>query len=250
MPKLLSIFLILTVFVNAQSIEDMKAETHKKEDRSLPYRWTKIGEGQSPAMVVFLHGAGERGSDNKAQLKHGVSDLLKWIQAHHKNVVVLVPQCNQGVWWANASHVRSAQGAKLADDTSMMLTMVFEVADRLAKENQVDPQRIYITGLSMGGFGTFAAVARRPDYFAAAMPICGGGDPSTAGQMKKVPFRVYHGDADGVVPASCSRVMVDALKKVGADVKLTEYPGVGHDSWTQTYKNDQTWEWLFSQTKK
>ncbi len=130
-----------------------------------------------------------------------------------------------------------------------MMSMVFEVVDRLAKENKVDRNRIYVTGLSMGGFGSFAAVGRRPEFFAAAIPICGGGDPSTAEAMKNVPFRVYHGAADGVVPVTCSRVMVAALKKAGADVKLTEYPGVNHNSWTETYKNDGVWKWLFTQRK-
>ncbi|MGC6465642.1 MAG: prolyl oligopeptidase family serine peptidase [Akkermansiaceae bacterium] len=250
MLKHLGIMLVTVAVALAGPLEEMKAEVHTKEDKSLPFRWTKLGAGKAPAMVVFLHGAGERGGDNKAQLKHGVSDLLTWIQKNNESAVVVAPQCNKGVWWADASNVRSPEGAKLAKETSMMLTMVFEVVDRLAKENQVDPKRIYITGLSMGGFGTFASVARRPDFFAAAIPVCGGGDPSTAGRMKKVPFRVFHGDADSVVPVTCSRVMVNALKKAGADVELTEYPGVRHDSWTETYKKDEVLKWLFAQKKK
>lgn len=249
MLKSIGMMLVTVAVAVAGPLEEMKAEVHSKGDKSLPFRWTKIGEGKSPAMVLFLHGAGERGSDNKAQVKHGVGDLLTWVKKNNENVVVVAPQCNNGVWWADASNMRSPEGAKLAEKTSMMLTMVFEVVDRLAKEHQVDPGRIYVTGLSMGGFGSFASVARRPDFFAAAMPVCGGGDPTTAGRMKKVPFRVYHGDADSVVPVTCSRVMVKALKEAGADVELTEYPGVKHDSWTQTYKNDEVWKWLFAQKK-
>ncbi len=237
--------------VVAESIEEMKGEVHEKDGKSLPFRWAKVGESEKPALVLFLHGAGERGSDNKAQLKHGVSDLLKWISANDESAVVIAPQCNTGVWWADLrGSYKSPKGGKLAEKQSAMMTMVFEVVDRLAKEQKVDPSRIYVTGLSMGGFGSFAAVARRPDFFAAAMPVCGGGDPSTAAQMKEVPFWVFHGDADKVVPLHASQVMVEALKKEKAAVKLQVYPGVSHDSWTATYQNPEVWKWLFGHKKK
>jgi len=234
----------------AGSAEEMKTEVHEKEGKSLPFRWTKVGEGESPALVLFLHGAGERGSDNQAQLKHGMPDLLKWLEATKQSAVVVAPQCNPGVSWADLKgDFRSSEGGQLSETPSVMMTMVFEVVDRLAKENKVDSSRIYVTGLSMGGFGSFGAVGYRPDFFAAAMPVCGGGDSTTAEKMKKVPFRIYHGAADSVVPVACSRVMAEALKKAGADVKLIEYPGVNHDSWTQTYQNDEVWKWLFAQKK-
>ncbi|MEJ6581016.1 MAG: prolyl oligopeptidase family serine peptidase [Akkermansiaceae bacterium] len=251
MKQTLGVMLATVAMAVAGPVEEMKEVVHEKDGKSLPYRWTTVGEGESPAMVLFLHGAGERGNDNKAQLKHGVPDLLKWLEANKQNAVVVAPQCNPGVWWADLKgDFRSPEGGKLSETPSDMLTMVFEVVDQLAKDHKVDPSRIYVTGLSMGGFGSFGAVGHRPDFFAAAMPICGGGDPETAEKMKKVPFRVYHGGADSVVPAACSHVMVKALKKAGADVKLIEYPGVNHDSWTQTYKNDEIWKWLFTQKKK
>lgn len=234
----------------AGPVEDMKAEVHQKDDKSLPFRWTKVGEDERPALILFLHGAGERGSDNKAQLKHGVGDLLKWITTNKKSAVVIAPQCNKGVWWADLrGDFRSPVGQELAEEPSDMMKMVFEVVDRIAKEQKVDPKRIYVTGLSMGGFGSFAAVARRPEFFAAAMPICGGGDPKTAEAMKKVPFWVFHGTSDNVVPLKKSSIMVGALKKAGAKVKFREYPGVGHDSWTATYRDPEVWKWLFSNKK-
>jgi predicted peptidase len=250
MKQTIGVMLATVAMAVAGPLEEMKEVVHEKDGKSLPYRWTTVGEGESPAMVLFLHGAGERGDDNKAQLKHGVPDLLKWLEANKQHAVVVAPQCNKGVWWADLKgDFRSPEGGKLSETPSDMLTMVFEVVDKLAKENKVDPSRIYVTGLSMGGFGSFGAVGHRPDFFAAAMPICGGGDPSTAEKMKKVPFRVYHGGADAVVPAACSQIMVKALEKAEADVKLIEYPGVNHDSWTQTYKNDEVWKWLFAQKK-
>jgi predicted peptidase len=120
----------------------------------------------------------------------------------------------------------------------------------LVKSQDVNQTQIYVTGLSMGGFGSFAAVARRPDFFAAAMPVCGGGDRSTAAAMKAVPFWVFHGEADKVVPLGSSETMVEALRKAGGSVKFRKYPGVGHDSWSATYGDPAVWEWLFSQKKK
>jgi predicted peptidase len=231
--------------------EEMKAEVQKKDEKSLPYRWTKIGDADTPALVLFLHGAGERGTNNEAQLKHGVPDLLKWLKENDQSAVVIVPQCNPEVWWADLrGDFRSPKGGDLAKEPSAMMTMVFEVVDKLAKEHKVDPKRIYVTGLSMGGFGSFAAVARRPEFFAAAMPICGGGDPATAEKMKKVPFWVFHGEDDTVVPLNNSAMMVDALKNAGAEVKFRKYPGVGHDSWSATYRDAGVWKWLFEQKRK
>lgn len=251
MKQTIGVLLATVALATAGPLEEMKAEVHQKEGTSLPFRWTKVGEGDSPAMVLFLHGAGERGSDNKAQLKHGVPDLLKWLEANKQHAVVVAPQCNPDVWWADLKgDFRSPEGGRLSETPSAMLTMVFEVVEKLAKENNVDPSRIYVTGLSMGGFGSFGAVGRRPDFFAAAIPVCGGGDPTTAETMKRVPFRIYHGAADSVVPVTGSRVMAKALEEAGADVELIEYPGVNHDSWTRTYQNDGVWKWMFEQKRK
>ena len=250
MRRSLGIIIATATMAVAGTIENMKAVVHEKDGKSLPYRWTKTGESKSPALVLFLHGAGERGTDNEAQLKHGVPDLLKWLEANKESAVVIAPQCNPEVWWADLSgNFREPGSGTLSEKPSAMMTMVFEIVDKLAKENKVDPSRIYVTGLSMGGFGSFGAVGYRPDFFAAAIPICGGGDSKTAAKIKKVPFWVFHGGADDVVPAACSQAMVEALKKAGAKVKFTEYPGVNHDSWSQTYKNDEVWKWLFAQKK-
>ncbi|MDA7619525.1 prolyl oligopeptidase family serine peptidase [bacterium] len=250
MTKILAVLIASIAISMAVTPAEMKAEVHEKRGKSLPYRWTKTGDSKKPALVLFLHGAGERGDNNKSQLVHGVKDLLKWLETNKESAVVVAPQCNRGTWWADLSgNFKDPKDGTLSKKPSDMLSMVFEVVDKLAKKHKVDPNRIYVTGLSMGGFGTFGSVAHRPDFFAAAMPVCGGGDAKTAAKMAQVPFWVFHGDADKVVPVACSRVMAKALKDAGAEVKLTEYPGVGHDSWTQTYRSPQTWKWLFSQKK-
>jgi predicted peptidase len=130
------------------------------------------------------------------------------------------------------------------------MSALFELLDSFIDSHPVDRQRIYLTGLSMGGFGTWDAIARRPDFFAAAIPICGGGDLKTASRIKDLPIWCFHGGADPVVAVELSRTMVDAIKAAGGHPKYTEYEGVAHDSWTQTYKNNELFQWLFQQSAK
>ena len=126
---------------------------------------------------------------------------------------------------------------------------VFELLDSLVDEEAVDPGRIYVTGQSMGGFATFAAVSARPDFFAAAVPVCGGWKLEDASAIHKVPMWVFHGDADKVVPAHYSRDMVKALREAGGTPRYTEYEGVGHNSWVNAYGSDELWVWLFKQRR-
>ena len=231
--------------------KNMTKGLFEKEGKQLPYRWIKVGQEKNPALVLFLHGAGERGADNEAQLTHGVGDLISWLEKMGKSAVVLAPQCQSGVWWADLEgNFRAAGGARLPDKPSLMMDLVFGAADRLVESENVDRERVYVTGLSMGGFGSFAAVAYRPDFFAAAMPVCGGGDATKAETMKGVPFWVFHGEEDKVVPLGSSEAMVKALREAGAKVKFRKYPGVGHDSWSATYRDPAVWKWLFAQKKK
>lgn len=130
------------------------------------------------------------------------------------------------------------------------LPYVFELIDSLLEKLPVDRARIYVTGQSMGGFGTFAALAERPEFFAAAAPVCGGGDAKAAEKYKDVPIWVFHGDADPRVPVERSRELVDALKKAGGQPKYTEYPGVEHNSWDKAYAGDELWTWMFEQRRK
>ena len=132
---------------------------------------------------------------------------------------------------------------------SVPLMLTFELIDKLAAKLPVDKRRLYITGLSMGGFGTWDAIARRPRYFAAAMPICGGGDTAQAAKLKSLPLWAFHGDHDGTVLPRRTTDMIAAIRQAGGRPKMTLYPGVNHDSWSRTYADPAVLDWLFAQKR-
>ncbi len=178
-------------------------------------------------LVVFLHGAGERGDDLEQLKVHGPPKLIAAGQSFP--FVMVAPQCPRGFSW---------QGEPVA-----------ELTRRIASDLKIDRQRIYLTGLSMGGFGTWDAAVKFPDLYAAIMPICGGGDPERVGAISGLPTWVFHGAKDNAVPLARSEVMVDALKAAGGNVKFTVYPEAGHDSWTETYANPAVFQWLLEQRR-
>jgi predicted peptidase len=218
---------------------------------SLPYRLLKSDhpeEGKTYPLVVFLHGAGERGSDNEKQLTHGVAEFARADNRKKYPCFLVAPQCPAGQGWVNvnwgaASHRISAKPARNG-------ALVLELIDALRKEYPIDPNRIYLTGLSMGGYGTWDLLMRRPELFAAAVPICGGGDDSEAAKIAKIPVWVFHGARDQAVKVERSRTMVAALKKAGGQPRYTEYPDVAHDSWVPAYRTPELMEWLFAQKKE
>ncbi len=241
---------------NAQATEDPAKMFEPREfagegGKVLKYRLLKplgYNPNKSYPIVIFLHGAGERGDDNVAQLKHGMAAFCKTARREKNPCYVIAPQCPTGEKWADIDW--SAPGAiKMPTEASSSLKLTFALIDAMLEDAAIDKNRIYITGLSMGGYGTWDAIARRPNFFAAALPICGGGDPTTAEKIKNVPIWCFHGDQDQAVVVDKSRVIVKAIKDAGGSPQYTEYPGVGHDSWTQTYANDATHDWLFAQRR-
>ncbi len=203
---------------------------------------------QKYPVVLFLHGAGERGNDNAAQLKHGMKEFTAESRRREYPCYVIAPQCPTEKKWVEVDWSASSHQAPV--EASVSLRLSIEVIRSMIESSGVDRTRIYITGLSMGGYGTWDAVARYPDLFAAAVPICGGGDPSTIEKMLKTPIWAFHGGKDKVVLPQRSREMIDGLKKAGADPKYTEYPDAGHDSWTETYANPELYRWMFGQRRK
>jgi predicted peptidase len=181
-------------------------------------------EGKKWPTILFLHGAGERGSDlNKVKI-HGPPKIVEGKKDFP--FIVVSPQCPEDSWWEPLH--------------------VLALLDEVQAKYRVDPERVYLTGLSMGGFGTWEIAMRAPQRFAAIAPICGGGNPVRLRWMKNVPAWVFHGDKDSVVPVQMSDVMVDALKKAGAEVRYTRYEGVDHDSWTKTYENQELYDWFLA----
>ena len=207
----------------------------------------KSGDETKYPLVLFLHGAGERGDDNRVQLIHGMSDFASDEVMEKYPAFVLAPQCPKDQRWVEVDW--SADSHTMPEKPSEPMRKTLELIEQIRKDYPIDGSRIYITGLSMGGYGSWDALQRKPELWAAAAPICGGGDPSGAAVMKDIPIWVFHGDQDGAVKVKRSRDMVEALKAAGGSPKYTEYPGVGHNSWTATYNNPDFYAWLFSQKK-
>ncbi len=196
-------------------------------------------------LVIFLHGSGERGNDNKAQLKWGVQNFTsKRLMQTHKPIVI-APQCPKNMSWGNFSF----KDMSLKSTPTKTMTLLIELINKIKTTMPIDTNRIYITGLSMGGFGTFDAITRHPDLFAAAVPVCGGGDVSSAKKISHIPIWIFHGALDAAVSPDLSQQMYDALKKQGASPGLTIYPDIGHFSWIPAYNDTKLMDWLFKQQK-
>ena len=227
---------------------DMKRETITNDNGSLRYCQGLYNEDQpgKPAILVFLHGIGERGSENLANIRLAVPDIVKQIKATKQKVILLAPQCPGDQLWATRH--RGGAEAKLAEKPRQALGMVPILIQKKIKEFDADPDRVYITGLSLGGYGAWELMERYgTGLFAAGITCSGGGDPAQAEKMKDLPVWIFHGDADEVVPVGNSRRLFAELQRLGSPARYTEYPGVGHAAWTPAYADEELFRWLFSQ---
>lgn len=228
--------------------------TIEKDGRILPYRLHQPAR-QEPGvrypLVLFLHGAGERGADNRGQFSRFTSTVRFWEQLP---CFVLAPQCPlptgdddaESVWVQTSfrapSHI-------MRESPSWPLRLVMEMLDRTLAEHPVDLDRVYVTGLSMGGFASWELLQREPGKFAAAMPVCGGADLAFAPKLAGMPAWLFHSDDDHIVPVCRSRDMIAALKAAGGSPRYTEYTGFNHDAWIPAYADNEAWTWLFSQRR-
>ncbi|MEH1902860.1 MAG: prolyl oligopeptidase family serine peptidase [Nostoc sp.] len=195
-------------------------------------------EIQQPLLpiILFLHGAGERGSNLDDLKKQGVTKIVE--QQPDFPFIVISPQCPRGEYWN-------------VERLSVLLDQVMSGhKPQKGYASYVDPDRVYLTGLSMGGYGTWHLAAAQPQRFAAIAPICGGGNPQAAGKLKNLPVWAFHGARDNVVPLKESEIMVSALKARDGNVKFTVYPEAEHDSWTQTYDNPKLYEWFLQHRRQ
>lgn len=228
-----------------------KTQFKNKDGQTLLYRFlrpTKLDIGKKYPLVLFLHGAGERGNDNTAPLIHGVKTFATDEFLAKYPCFVVVPQVPNDQKWTDIDW--GTNKVEYPAEMTPAMKLVFETLDVLEKEFPIDTDREYVTGLSMGGFGSWDALCRQPQRFAAAVPVCGGCDLNNAKRIAHVPVWTFHGDKDQVVKVERSREIVAALKAAGGNPKYTEYPGVGHDSWNGAYKDRAMYEWLFAQKRK
>ena len=232
---------------------DFSKETLVSADGyTLPYRLyipKNYDCGAYYPLMLFMHGAGERGCGNVAQVEVALPHVFDDPTSPAYNAIVIAPQCPEDKQWVYTPWDKGNYSVDTVVE-SRELQAVVEVIKNVCSEYNVDKSRIYATGLSMGGFATWDLIARHPSIFAAAMPVCGGGDPSRAKILADIPIRTFHGFLDDVVPAEGTREMYAAISAVGkGKITYTEFPGDGHAIWDPVYSDSTNIKWLFSHKK-
>ncbi len=247
--------LLIIVFLmfsnsNSQDLELFEKETFEFEKETLSYRILKplnYNSNKQYPVHLFLHGAGERGNDNVSQLVHGGKLFLKKENREQYNSWVIFPQAQKNDWWGYKDPYKFDYNVK----ESKAMSLVVKLMDDFTQRKDVDPNKVFVSGLSMGGMGTFVILNLRPEMFAAATPICGDGDPSlVSNYSKKVPVWIFHGSDDTVVSPKKSLKMAKAIIENGGSPKITFYENVGHDSWNNAFAEKNFLKWIHSKSKK
>ena len=258
MKKLLVLVLAVMVGGLLQAQESLpdtslfEAHRHIEGNDTLPYRIYRSMKADTMTealpLVIFLHGAGERGNDNCMQLKHCIRFFLNDTVTGRYPFLLMVPQCPNEKRWVNTDW--SLPEHTMDSVPAAELRGVMTVLDSLTTCGAVDSTRVYICGISMGGFGVWDALQRWPEKFAAAIPICGGGDPEYTDRMKDIPIYIFHGLLDGIVMPSRSIQMYDALIEAGnTEAILVTYPELGHECWDEAFSTSGLFGWLFGKRK-
>lgn len=235
--SLFGVCYLMSSFAHAQTGFLHKTISHQGVARRyVVYVPASYDPNQPTPTILFLHGLGETGTDGWRQVAIGLGSAIL-LNAEKWNFLVIFPQ--------RPPDNVSVPGAWLAQEE-----LLLAILERTAREYNVDSTRLYLTGLSMGGFGTWGLAARHPRKFAAIAPICGGGDPATASALRELPIWCFHGEQDTVVPVARSQQMIDAVKAAGGTPKFTIFPGVGHNSWDRAYREEKLWEWFLQFRRK
>lgn len=250
----ISFFLFVGLQVHAQGFKEYIKGTYVHKADTLNYR-ILYPQNFDPAkkypVVFFLHGAGERGNDNEAQLTHGAKLFLQAQQRNDFPAIVVFPQCVKDSYWANCIASTDSDGKrhfvfqKGGKPTKAMHALV-SMVDNFVDKPFTDKKQIYIAGLSMGGMGTYELLRRKPRTFAAAFAICGGDNLANVNKYRKVPLWIFHGGKDDVVNPRHSKEIADQLKIFGKEVKYTLYPQANHNSWDSAFAEPELLPWLFS----
>ena len=251
MKKIVALIsVLLMLFVCAFSafavdINDSEKRVFENEDTTLPYRLImpeNYDESKDYPVLVFLHGAGERGNDNELQFANSVQSIADCLP----ECIIVVPQCPENEQWVDTPWGKGAYSIEEVPESNELIALM-ELLDSLQEELSVDADRIYASGLSMGGFGAWDLMMRHNDYFAAGILVCGGGDISQAEALKDTPLFVFHGSDDTVVPVSGSRDVVQAIKDAGGElVTYIEYKGESHWIWNKAYAHEGLFEQLLT----
>jgi predicted peptidase len=245
----------------AQAPEVFEKHQFSRNGQTLLYRIAYPGNYSAKKkypVLLFMHGSGERGNNNESQLKNGGNLFSNDSVRKTFPVIVIFPQCPADSTWnridskpdsTSISGRRIDLAFRPSPTTPALLSKL--LLDSLVSSKLADPKKMYVGGLSLGGFGTFDTIERYPDFYAAAIPICGGGDTTMASKFAgKTSVWMFHGDADKSVDVRNSREYYAALLKRKADVRYTEYPGVGHNSWDKTFTEKDLLPWLLTKSKK
>ena len=258
MKKTLSFLLLLSLNFNLFG-QDYQKVLFKKNTDSLPYRILfpkNFDSTKEYPLLLFLHGAGERGNDNEAQLYHSSNFFLNYEFRNTFPSIIIFPQCPKNSYWAKIKGIPNpkypTQKESFSDSLPInsQLLIVESLLSNLENKYKIDPDKRYIAGLSMGGMGTFELVARNPNYFAAGIAICGGANPNWAKFFKNTPLWIFHGMKDKVVPPELSINIYNSIKNYNSESKLTLYNNVGHNSWDPAFEEVEIMNWLFSFKKK
>lgn len=260
LPRFLAFAVLMISFTSySQDLNQYEKHWYVEGADTLPYRVLlpeNYNAKKKYPLIYFLHGAGERGNDNQKQLVHGAKLFLKDSVRNEYPAIVVFPQCPINSFWANVNITINLNNAKEraftfqeGGEPTIAMKLAGSLLMKLLKEYPIDKKKVYVGGLSMGGMGTFEIVRRHPGVFAAAFPVCGGGNPATAASMTKTRWWVFHGAKDDVVPPVHSEIMVTALKAANAKVKYTLYPDANHNSWDPAFAEPGLLKWLFAQKK-
>ena len=220
-------------------------------EETLKYRIYAPENSEDLPVILFLHGAGERGFDNENQLNVGLTRIYfekGYVEKYP--AIYIAPQCPYDLRWVETDWDKCNYDSDAVGESDR-LKLAKGLVDEVCEKYKADTSRIYVTGISMGGYGTWNMAMNYPDFFAAAVPICGAADVSKAEKLLRLPIRTFHSDDDWVVPPTGTREMAEAFKKLNAEnFTYIEYTGLGHGCWDTAYEDENTIKWMFEQIKK